>query len=568
MTTRQRQVFPRDEVAHLWAHQAQVSARDSTGSFFFNGRTIYSYGAHFVMGHILSDECGVTLAGRVLWNDESRSNTTSKHQSIVRQALTRQQQETAIHFPAISEGLARSIERALQQKRLPDECVVLLRYVRENISELAGKKHGSGPFANALRMAKRYQETALLFYARAGKKYPLPIVPDMADIPADKAARDAFILTFARADIERQYRENLTHANAGLIAATDAMKNIDASATFYVHVHQANGARDRARNALASANKALILYSRLHGADKKSRTAQSLINKLSPVFQALEKRAIEAEKAEKRERVERTIKRFTHARGMVRAMGKNAPSHHARNMNEEIYRASTIAIDAAQVGIPAGSWLMGMAGKMARSHAVDSLQREVEFLKNRLRAGDSYFAAEHFADAKREYAGYMRKHEHVVGLDVPARAMAHFAGSAMARHTDIAQRMANIDAAIIEKNKALILDWISGASNVRPAYDAGTFARINTVRGIVETTRGANVPIEHACRLARMYAVTVRRGGQSWPDGSGPMVGHYRVNKIGADGSLVIGCHEFSPVEAKRLHDVLMACDECATVSA
>lgn len=568
MTTRQRQVFPRDEVAHLWAHQAQSSARDSSGNFFFTGRTIYSYGAHFVMAHILSDECGPTLAGRVLWNDETRSNTTSKHQSIVRQALTQQQHKTAIHLPGMNESASRAIERALEQKRLPDECAVLLQYVRDNVAALAGKKHGSGPFVQALRTAKRYQDTALLFYARAGKKYPLPLVPDMADIPTDKAARDTLILTFARADIERQYRENLAHANAGLIAATHALENPDACETFYAQTHYALTARDRARNALASANKALILYSRLHGAEKKSRTAQTLINKLTPVFQALEARAVEAEKAEKRERVERTIKRFTHARGMVRRMGKNAPSHHARNMNEEIYRASTIAIDAAQVGIPADSWLMGMAEKMARAHAVDSFKREVEFLKNRLRAGDSYYGAEHFADAKREYAGYMRKHSYVVGLDVPKLARVHFAGSALVRHTDIAQRMVNIDATIIEKNKALIDAWIAGTSNVRPAYDAGTFARINTARGIVETTRGATVPIEHACRLARMYAVTVRRGGQSWPDGAGPMVGHYRVNKIGADGSLVIGCHEFSPVEAKRLHDVLLACDECATVTA
>lgn len=274
MTTRQRQVFPRDTVAHLWAHQAQSSARDSSGNFFFTGRTIYSYGAHFVMAHILSDECGPTLAGRVLWNDETRSNTTSKHQSIVCQALTLQQDKNAIHLPGMNESASRAIERALEQKRLPDECAVLLQYVRDNVAALAGKKHGSRPFARAVLTAKRYQDTALLFYARAGKKYPLPLVPNMADIPADKAARDVFILTFARADIERQYRENLAHANAGLIAATDAMGNIDSSATFYIHLHHVNAARDRARNAIASANKALILYSRLHGADKKSRAAQ------------------------------------------------------------------------------------------------------------------------------------------------------------------------------------------------------------------------------------------------------------------------------------------------------
>lgn len=51
-------------------------------------------------------------------------------------------------------------------------------------------------------------------------------------------------------------------------------------------------------------------------------------------------------------------------------------------------------------------------------------------------------------------------------------------------------------------------------------------------------------------------------------DGAGPMVGHYRVNNIGADGSLIIGCHEFSPAEARRLYDVLTSCPACAEVAA
>lgn len=566
MATRQRQVFPRDEVAHLWAHKAQAGARDSGGAFFFTGATLYSYGAHFVIAHILSEKCGPTLAGRVLWNDESRSNTTSKHKSIARQAMTRQQRDDAIHLPGMNESTTRSIERALQEKRVPDECVQLLQYVRDNVALLAGKRHGSGPFVHAVHMAKRYESSAMLFYARAGRKYPLPVLPELADIPADKVARDAFILTFARADIERQYRDNLQHATTGLAAAIDALENPDDEPTWYMHSRNAEGARDRARNALASANMALVLYSRLHGADKKSRAAQALINKLSPVFQALEKRVADAQALENRERVERQITRFAHARGIVRK--GNAAPHHVRNMNDEIYRASTIAIDAARVGIPADSWFMCVAEKMARCHAVDSLQREVAQLENRLNGGDSYYNAGHFSDAKREYVGYMRKHSYVAGLDVPARAMAHFAAAEMARHADIAQRMQTIDAAIQEKNKEAIAAWIAGTSNIRPSYEAGTFARINHGRGIVETTRGATVPIEHACRLARMYAVTVRRGGQQWADGAGPMVGHYRVNSIGADGSLVIGCHQFSPTEAKRLQDVLLSCDECATVTA
>lgn len=67
MNARIRRVFPRDEVAHLWAHKAQDGARDAGGNFFFTGATLYSYGRHYVIAHILADECGPSLAGRVLW---------------------------------------------------------------------------------------------------------------------------------------------------------------------------------------------------------------------------------------------------------------------------------------------------------------------------------------------------------------------------------------------------------------------------------------------------------------------------------------------------------------------
>ena len=42
-----RHVYPNHEVPHLWAHQTQDEARNSTGSFYVNGQTIYSYGFAF-----------------------------------------------------------------------------------------------------------------------------------------------------------------------------------------------------------------------------------------------------------------------------------------------------------------------------------------------------------------------------------------------------------------------------------------------------------------------------------------------------------------------------------------
>src|SRR3990167_9230924 len=41
--TRQRQVFPTDEIPHKWAHQTQEEARNPQGNLYFRGPTLYSY---------------------------------------------------------------------------------------------------------------------------------------------------------------------------------------------------------------------------------------------------------------------------------------------------------------------------------------------------------------------------------------------------------------------------------------------------------------------------------------------------------------------------------------------
>lgn len=69
-------------IAHLWANQLQDEARNS-GNFYFNGKTIYSYGSHFpIAKHVVNDkgEAGV------LFTERTYSVTTSSHINVVRQA--------------------------------------------------------------------------------------------------------------------------------------------------------------------------------------------------------------------------------------------------------------------------------------------------------------------------------------------------------------------------------------------------------------------------------------------------------------------------------------------------
>ena len=69
------------QVAHLWANQSRESAKGS--NFYFNGKSIWSYGYHFEVGRIVETEKGKEI---VLLNGESYSISTQRHQSYARQA--------------------------------------------------------------------------------------------------------------------------------------------------------------------------------------------------------------------------------------------------------------------------------------------------------------------------------------------------------------------------------------------------------------------------------------------------------------------------------------------------
>lgn len=72
---RQKTVHPPNMVAHLWANQSQDEARNPGDTFYFDGDTIYSYGAHFPIA------CHVkTKRGKVvLFTTQSYSVSTNRH---------------------------------------------------------------------------------------------------------------------------------------------------------------------------------------------------------------------------------------------------------------------------------------------------------------------------------------------------------------------------------------------------------------------------------------------------------------------------------------------------------
>lgn len=113
MSRRERQVYPTNEIAHLWAHKTQQSARNQQGNFYFEGDTIYSYGSHFpIAKHITrKGENAVLFTTR-----RSYSNTTSKHICDVRRAIPGRL--PVFHVPHVDASASNGLES--YRKRIKD----------------------------------------------------------------------------------------------------------------------------------------------------------------------------------------------------------------------------------------------------------------------------------------------------------------------------------------------------------------------------------------------------------------------------------------------------------------
>jgi len=93
-----KNIFTNSDLAHIYANQSQQSGRNSSGSFYFDGKTIYSYGRHFPIAKIITNDKGFE---RMLFTYRTYSNTTAKQISILRNA-TRQYNKLYCHTPSLN----------------------------------------------------------------------------------------------------------------------------------------------------------------------------------------------------------------------------------------------------------------------------------------------------------------------------------------------------------------------------------------------------------------------------------------------------------------------------------
>jgi hypothetical protein len=187
-----RHVYPNHEVPHLWAHQSQDEARNSTGSLYFEGPTIYSYGSHFPIARHITNERGERA---VLFTTAHHSVTTSGHCSAAARAIP--PNVPIFHVPHLRNSW----------DNLPNHTDNVESYVRR-ISELLGK-------AKRARTNRDWHQREALALREQLQRYAAFF--DLSDVAVPESGElDALqSLIAAHEEEERQRREEAARLAEG-----------------------------------------------------------------------------------------------------------------------------------------------------------------------------------------------------------------------------------------------------------------------------------------------------------------------------------------------------------------
>lgn len=97
-----------------------------------------------------------------------------------------------------------------------------------------------------------------------------------------------------------------------------------------------------------------------------------------------------------------------------------------------------------------------------------------------------------------------------------------------------------------------VAHWRATGEGARELAHMGAVHFRRAADGDIHSTLGAIVSESAGRRLWALIRATVAAGqDRTWSYGEGPRVGHFRLERIGADGSAKVGCHLISAAEAR-----------------
>jgi len=204
-------VFNNDMVAHVWAAQSQSEGRSSNGNFYFRDSVIYSYGSHFPIAKMHN--------GIVLFNADSYSPSTQRHQSYARHAVTHLESVSLPELDSVLHIMAHKSDNALRAyiKRLSER----IESIRDKMSRMraAWKKQSAQGEIDSLCHAARFVWSDL-----AGRRGD-PFTATSRELKKEKRAADIRKLERIRDAIEQSATLDI---NAAIEKANATRPDFDA----------------------------------------------------------------------------------------------------------------------------------------------------------------------------------------------------------------------------------------------------------------------------------------------------------------------------------------------------
>lgn len=492
-----RTVFDTAMVAHVWAQGRQEEGRNSRRSVYFEGPRLFSYGSHFLTGYRLPD-------GAAFLNSTSHSVTTSGHQSDARRAVT-----GARYY-------------------LPRGTIERVADLMEGGALLARE---SGVYPPAYRAATREEQAE----AR-------PRLVKLFLEARETAPRESIVAALRYAGAKP---EEAAKAAARVIAAHEKRAKEEAAADLKAAKERAaNDAKESAARPLgdfaAAVQEARNRLSAHNWCGAWERHASELLSDAKWLFKA---------------------RKEAKARGWTRI----AADLKAR---ESILRAGAAGLEAFAARSQARMQWGNYREAVQTGLLVMSGVRPDLFGEDKAKAwGTARKGAESLANACRNGLNgqaYMQARARLAGADLASMTAGLEAlARAFGEREEAAKREER--AAALAKAAAALAAWREG-TGPRPGYlsdtEGGALLRATGVEldesgaivgGTLETSHGASVPLTHALRAFRFLKLC-RDKGQAWQaNGKTLPVGHFRIERVTAEGNFKAGCHVINWPEVAAL---------------
>lgn len=513
-----RHVYPTDEVIHMWANRATIAdgvdIRNPHGNVYtiHGGRTLLSYGTHYVMGAWVRHGKEEVL----LLNADSSTATTNKHKSLVWRSLP------GYYTPIWVNGL-----HAEDIKSYAKHAAVL---VKKACDVLAASDRQRERRQGSLRQAASMLTDATKLFKMAGKRYTFPPIKE----DASKEEIRTLLPKINRKYCKDKRNEYLSHAQQSFNMATSESYHYGTSQKQYES--RAAYARETLC-ALADAEH----FHKIAGYKKPLKT--------EPLRQQTKQLLADLEKKIEGYQREQTVVQLRKAAEQLYSYLHGTHSH------PDAY--TPLVTDYARAYFNLGDNF---------SPATPILTpEEYQALFNRQQRVLHFRLLRHYATTGQ---GRLRQLEEAwadVWPDLHGTARVYWLALYEEAHERLERKQEEHRLAELARLHDRIEAWKAGEAP-RSAWDLPTMGRVKD--GQFETTRGAVVPVEDAVRFMRVAQRVAAAGGKSWPDGSGPRVGpYYRCQSIDADLSVTIGCHTFDSEEAHRLVEVLTAYEGTVTIT-